>query len=144
MPKHKDSSKGHSRPPASAASLPSNMRFATAAKVAAIVLAVFIVYMPSLNGWFILDDDLLLTGNPLIRSSDGICRFWCTTQAADYWPVSNTSLWIEWRLWGMNPTGYHVFSVTLHVAESLLIWVIWASWAFPELFSPRLFSPCIR
>jgi len=73
------------------------------AGTALIIGAVFFVYAPSLNGGFILDDDLLLTESSLIKASDGLYRFWCTTQPADYWPVSNTTLWIEWRLWGMHP-----------------------------------------
>ena len=38
--------------------------------------------------------------------------------------MSNTSLWLEWRLWGKNPTGYHVTNLLLHVGACLLIWAI--------------------
>ena len=54
------------------------------AGIAIIVIAVFIAYFPSLRGDFVLDDDLLLTENKLIKASDGVYRLWCTTEAPEY------------------------------------------------------------
>ncbi len=104
------------------------------AGVALIALAAFFAYLPSLCGAFVLDDDKLLTDNRYIKAADGLYQFWCTTQALDYWPVSNTSLWLEWRLWGMNSTGYHVTNLILHIAASLLIWIILRKLAIPGAF----------
>ena len=56
-------------------------------------------------GGFIWDDDVLLTDNPLIKSPAGLQYFWFTTEAVDYLPVTWSSLWLEWRLWGGNPAG---------------------------------------
>ncbi len=98
------------------------------------MLAVIFVYQPAINGGFIFDDDLLLTNNRLIKAADGLRRFWFTTEATDYWPVSNTTLWLEWRLWGMNATGYHVTNLFLHVIEVLLVWVILRKLSFPGAF----------
>jgi tetratricopeptide (TPR) repeat protein len=94
------------------------------AGIALIALIVFIAYLPSINGGFILDDDRLLTENELVRASDGMYRFWCTTESVDYWPATNNTFWIEWRLWRMHPAGYRVTNLILHIAEALLIWVI--------------------
>ena len=91
------------------------------ALIAAVAIA---AYLPSVNGGFIWDDYLLLVDNALVNASDGLHRMWCTAQAIDYWPATNTSFWIEWRLWGLNSTGYHVTNLVLHVLESLLIWII--------------------
>jgi tetratricopeptide (TPR) repeat protein len=104
------------------------------AGIALIALIVFIAYLPSINGGFILDDDRLLTENELVRASDGMYRFWCTTESVDYWPATNNTFWIEWRLWGMNPAGYHVTNLILHVAEALLIWVILRKLSIPGAF----------
>jgi tetratricopeptide (TPR) repeat protein len=104
------------------------------AGIAIITLAVLAIYWPSLQGGFILDDDLYLTQNPLIRSSDGFWRYWLTTEAVDYYPISNCTLWVEWRLWGMDPTGYRVTNLALHVLDSLLIWVILRELAIPAAF----------
>ena len=99
-----------------------------------IVVLVVLVYLPSISGGFILDDEDLLADNPQIKASDGLYRFWCTTEPYDYWPVTNTTFWIEWRLWGMNPTGYHVTNLILHIVESLLIWLILRKLSIPGAF----------
>ena len=65
-----------------------------------------LAYFPALKGGFIWDDDNFLTLNPLIRAPDGLYRFWFTTQATDYWPVTSSTLWLEWRLWGLQAAGY--------------------------------------
>ncbi len=102
--------------------------------VAIIIVVAIIAYFPSLNGGFILDDDELLTNNSLIKAADGLYRFWCTTEAPDYWPVTNTTLWIEWRLWGMNSTGYRATNLILHIIESWLIWMILRKLSIPGAF----------
>src|SRR3972149_4355989 len=102
--------------------------------VALVALAAFLAYLPALNGGFILDDDKLLTDNRLIKATDGLYRFWCTTEAQDYWPVSNSTLWLEWRLWEINPSGYHVTNPILHIAEALLIWVLLRKLSIPGAF----------
>ncbi len=113
---------------------PSATKLRVAAGIGLIILAVAIVYFPSLSGGFILDDDLLLTNNQLIKAPDGLYRFWCTTQSPDYWPVSNSTLWFEWRLWGMNTTGYHVTNLILHIVAALLIWLILRKLSIPGAF----------
>ncbi len=102
------------------------------------MIAVFLVYLPCLNGRFVMDDDTMVTDNALIQSQDGLYRFWCTAQAIDFWPATNTTFWIEWRLWGNNPGGYHTTSLILHVLESLLIWLILRRLSVPGAFLAAL------
>ena len=83
-----------------------------------------LAYLPSLANGFIWDDDISLTQNPAILSGDGLRQFWFTTETPDYWPVTATTLWAEWRLWGMNPLGYHVSNLALHLAEVALLWAV--------------------
>jgi protein O-mannosyl-transferase len=103
-----------------------------------IAAAVFLAYGPSMTGGFILDDNRLLWENDLVKASDGLHRYWCTSEADDFWPVTNTSLWIEWRLWGISPTGYHVTNLILHIIESLLIWIILRKLSIPGSFLAAL------
>ena len=105
---------------------------------ALIVLAVALAYAPAVSGGFILDDDALLTANGLIRSADGLYRIWFTREPYDYWPVTNTTLWLEWRLWGMQSTGYHVTNLLLHIGTVLLMWRILWRLAFPGAFLAAL------
>jgi tetratricopeptide (TPR) repeat protein len=89
-----------------------------------IVSVAALAYLPAMTGGFVWDDDATLTNNPLIKASDGLFRFWSTTEPKDYWPVTYTVLWLEWRVWGMHTLGYHAVSLCLHIVESLLIWTI--------------------
>ena len=89
-----------------------------------IIVATCAVYYPSIRGGFLLDDDRLVMDSQLVHAPDGLHKFWFTTDAPDYWPMTNSSFWLEWRLWGAEPTGYHVTNLILHVAAVLLIWGI--------------------
>ncbi len=102
------------------------LKFATLAGTALLVFITCVAYLPALHGAFIFDDNLLLTENALIKAPDGLFRFWYTTQQPDYVPLTSTTLWIGWRLWGMDSTGYHLVNFALHIAATLLIWrILW-------------------
>ena len=100
--------------------------------------AAFIAYFPSLNGRFILDDDALLTQNKMVQSSDGLYRLWFTTESIDYWPATYSSFWIEWRLWGMKPWGYHFTNLLLHIASCVILWRILRLLSIPGAFFAAL------
>ena len=89
-----------------------------------IVVLTVLVYFPATRAGFVWDDDLLLTRNPLVQSSSGLWRMWRPSAEIDYYPVTWTSFWIEWRLWQENPTGYHIVNILLHALGALLLWQI--------------------
>jgi protein O-mannosyl-transferase len=88
-------------------------------------------YLPMWHAGFIWDDDLLLTANPLIKAHDGWYQFWFTHETPDYFPLTSTVFWIEWRLWGMNAVGYHICNVLLHAANVVLVWRLLARLNLP-------------
>jgi tetratricopeptide (TPR) repeat protein len=106
--------------------------------VVLIVAATSLAYLPALTGGFILDDNILLTDNSLIKASNGLSRIWFTTDAIDYWPLFNSAFWVQWRLWGTHPTGYHVTNLLLHIGAALLIWAILRRLAAPGAFLAAL------
>ena len=93
-----------------------------AALVAAIIIAVALVYLPALRGDFVWDDFLLITGNPLLQNFSGLLEIWSGGRTADYFPLTNTVFWIEHHLFGANPTGYHVVNILVQIANALLVW----------------------
>ena len=91
---------------------------------ALLLLATALVYLPALRAGFLWDDDDVLTANPLIHAASGWWQLWQPSPRVDYYPLTWTSFWLEWRLWGMNATGYHATNVLLHALGALLIWQI--------------------
>src|SRR3569623_805292 len=74
---------------------------------AILFLVTLLSYLPAIRSGFIWDDDDMLTNNPLVKAPDWIHSIWLTGQFYDYYPLTLTSLWVEWRLWAMNAMGYH-------------------------------------
>ncbi len=82
----------------------------------------FCAYLPAIHSDFIWDDNLMVTNNPLLKDEEGLKDIWFSTKPYDYFPVTLTSFWIEWRLWGANPTGYNVANIFLHGLGAALFW----------------------
>ena len=92
------------------------------AGAALLALATVLVYLPSMRGGFIWDDDRLLTDNPAVKTIDGLYSIWFGNWPADYIPLTLSSFWLEWHLWGLRAAGYHIVSVLLHAANAVLLW----------------------
>jgi len=87
-----------------------------------LAIVTFIAYQPVWRAGFIWDDNSFLTDNPVIKSADGLSRIWFTTSTPDYFPMTSSMLWLEWRLWGGHPLGYHLVNVLLHALSSIFLW----------------------
>src|SRR5688572_10527758 len=86
----------------------------------AIIALTFLAYYPALTNGFIWDDDDLLTENPLIFGP--LRDIWFSTKFFDYYPLTLTSLWVEFRLWGMRPAPYHFTNILLHAISAVVFW----------------------
>lgn len=106
---------------------------------AVLVVAVFLVYQPVWHGGFIWDDDSFLTNNPLIKAPDGLYRFWFTAKPPDYFPLTSSMLWVEWRLWGLNASGYHLVNILLHGISAVLLWRVLRRLHVPGAWMAGLF-----
>jgi len=90
--------------------------------VGLIVVATAAAYIPAMRAGYVWDDKLLLFQNPLIRARDGLYRFWFTADAPDYFPLTSTDWWLEWRVWRGDPAPYHVGNILLHALAAVLLW----------------------
>ncbi len=85
-------------------------------------------------GEFFWDDFILLVDNPLIKTKTGLWDIWFSTSNPDYFPLTSTSFWLEWRLWGMHAQGYHATNVFLHAGSGVLLWRILDRLKVPAAF----------
>jgi tetratricopeptide (TPR) repeat protein len=80
------------------------------------------IYMPCLHGTWLWDDGLEISQNAVLRTASGWWTPWIHPGAMDYFPLKSSLQWVEWRLWGPNPLGYHLVNLALHVLSALLVW----------------------
>jgi len=96
-------------------------------KLIFIALLVLISYFPALRSGYIWDDNAL-TENLVIRTNDGLLKIWFSPseilQESHYWPLTYTTFWIEYRFWGLNPFGYHLVNVLIHILNAILLFLI--------------------
>lgn len=97
--------------------------------LAAITLLIVCVYYPSLHGYFLWDDYLHLQAvqslSPtnfwkryVIENSDATqMLFWWTPQfRIEYFrPITTLSIYFDHLLWGLDPFGYHLTNLMIHL-----------------------------
>lgn len=88
----------------------------------ALALLALAAMAPALRGGFIWDDHQMIPNNAMIKAPDGLYRFWFTTEAVDYWPLSYSTHWLEWRVFGNWGQGYRGVNLALHVLCAILVW----------------------
>ncbi len=89
--------------------------------VAAVTAA---AYLPSLgNGFVNWDDPDYVYENPLIRSLDaGLLRYAFIGPAVSNWhPLTILSFALDYRLWGLDPFGYHLTNLIFHALNTGLV-----------------------
>lgn len=94
----------------------------------AVVLALLagvaaVTWWPAFGCGFIWDDDDYVTQNPVLRSAAGLWQLWTEpVSLPQYYPLVHTTFWLEHRLWGLHPLGYHVVNVLLHTLCAFQLW----------------------
>ena len=101
----------------------------------ALGLLVIVSYLPAMVwGGFVWDDNLCIKVDP-VREVSGLQQIWFSPSAIEeedhYWPLVYTTFWLEHKLWGFDPTGYHIVNVLLHLANTLLLWHLLRRLAVP-------------
>ena len=90
---------------------------------AALLALVLSCYAPSLRGGFLWDDDTNVSENPALRSARGLVYIWTEPRASQqYYPLTYTSFWLEYRLWGPWPPGFRLTNLLLHATVAILLW----------------------
>jgi protein O-mannosyl-transferase len=97
---------------------------------AALIAAVFLAYRPAWHGAFLWDDDMHLLNNPVLRPG-GLARAWTSGEYLNYWPLTFTVYWLEYKTWGLDPLGFHLVNIGLHAVAALLVWRVLVRLSIP-------------
>lgn len=93
-----------------------------------------LAYLPALRAGYIWDDQALMQ-NPLIFDPAGFWKLWLqpslNVSESHYWPMVYSTFWLEFRLWGWNPIGYHAVNIMLHGSCVILLWRLLARLRVP-------------
>ncbi|MBI3268334.1 MAG: tetratricopeptide repeat protein [Planctomycetes bacterium] len=102
---------------------------------ALIVLAIWGTYAVALQGELVFDDHFIVERNPLIKPGTTLGRIFSSPyfRGQGYRPLTVLSFAVDYRLYGLAPTGYHVTNVLLHTVNALLV----------LLLARKLFGPCL-
>ena len=101
-----------------------------------ILFSAAIVYFPSFSGEFILDDYSIVKDNLYIQNfhslasylsqEDGIMYEGSNKEyhSGYYRPLINLLYTLEYKLWGLNPSGFRATNIALHISTCFILYVI--------------------
>ncbi len=96
------------------------------------LLVTALAYLPAIRGGFIWDDDAYITLNEHLKTLPGLWKMWTEFGATpQYYPLTFTTFWIEYRLWETTPMGYHIVNVVLHLCNAFLLWRVLRALSVP-------------
>jgi len=99
----------------------------------AIIFLILISYSNSLKNEFVWDDGFLITENPTIKSWDGIGKIfthnlgYASGNKNNYYrPMQELSYVVDYSIWHLQPFGYHLTNISIHIFNALLLlWLIY-------------------
>ena len=112
-------------------------RFSHRDPLAALALGLLasVCYLPAMLWGGLIWDDQLWSDSHAVREWSGLGAIWSWPTRiegeAHYWPLTYTTFWLEHKIWGLAPAGYHVVNVLLHLLNSLLVWRLLLRLAVP-------------
>ncbi len=85
-----------------------------------------LAYLPALGAGYVFDDHIYLTQEKRMETVGGLGQIWTEVGGRDYqhqyYPLTSTAFWLQRRMWGDNPFGYHFVNVLLHAVNGCLVW----------------------
>src|SRR5437899_270958 len=97
--------------------------------LAPLLVAVFTLaaFLPALQNQFVnWDDDRNFLDNPHYRGLgwSQLRWMWTTFHGGHYIPLSWMTFGMDYRLWGMNPLGYHLTNLLLHATNAVVFYFL--------------------
>ena len=106
-----------------------NAKFRRIGGAAAIIVLTVLAYLPALSGKFVWDDDSWTTVICRIIKEFRRIAFHLVPahRLQQYYPLTGTTFWLDYHLWGFRPLPYHVENLLLHIVAALLFWAVVAA-----------------
>jgi len=102
-------------------------------------MAGLFIYAPAFHGTWLWDDDQEITASAALPDvQGGLGKIWRGESGADYLPLKSTVQWVLFRFIGanekgeVNPTGWHLANVILHLLNAFLVWRLFAKLRIPQ------------
>ena len=97
--------------------------------VITLIVLVFSSYFNTLSNGLLWDDTVLVSDNPQIRNlryvssafTADLFHRYSVPVATHYRPMQTVSYIFDYRAWGLDPTGYHLTNLLLHLVCTLLL-----------------------
>jgi tetratricopeptide (TPR) repeat protein len=89
--------------------------------------AAFIVYINALPDGFVFDDESVVVGNQSITHLSNIPKYFSAQEGFHkvigryYRPVISSTYALDYALGGLNPLGFHLTNVIIHIINTLLV-----------------------
>ena len=87
-----------------------------------ICVAALQAYAPAIRAGWIWDDDSYILENPAVQLPGGVLDAWVPGSTPQYYPLVFVSFWVQHAVHGLDPFGYHLANVLLHLGSSIMLW----------------------
>ena len=98
-------------------------------------LLTVVSYLPAVLWGDFIWDDLPMIRTFAVRDPAGLRTIWFSPAEIEaeghYWPLVYSVFWLQHKLWGFAPSGFHAVNVLLHTANTLLLWHLLRRLAVP-------------
>src|SRR5262245_29174478 len=95
---------------------------------ALVLLATFVAFLPVLGNGFVgdWDDDLNFARNAAYRGLGWRQLHWMFTtfHLGHYMPLTWLTFGLDYIVWGLNPAGYHLTALALHMANAVVFYAV--------------------
>ncbi|HAY34255.1 MAG TPA: hypothetical protein PK536_13475, partial [Ignavibacteria bacterium] len=95
-----------------------------------IIVISYIVFYNSLHNEFVFDDESVIVNNASIQNTDNIVKYFSGEEGFHkvigkyYRPLVSASYAVDFSIWGLDPYGFHLTNLIIHIIACLLLFKI--------------------
>src|SRR6266566_6874075 len=82
-------------------------------------VSTFSAYLNAMGNEFAFDDHLMITTRPVIQNLSNFIYI-----LKDYRPFRGLVQMLEFHYFGLNPVGYHLVNISLHIFTSMTVFAV--------------------